>query len=119
MTGRRKSTSPVQCLVDRARVVVRELDVFLVCGLQPDRWHQGEQNLRLRLGQHLGVTVPASTLQVKAVNVRSIFRSDFLVKIALRAKHFEVKIDLVDGDHISTGEILLDAGQERLGEEEP
>ena len=29
----------------------------------------------------------------------------------------KVKIDLVDSDHISTSEILLDAGQERLGKE--
>lgn len=98
--------------------MVRELDIFLVCWLQPDRGHQGEQNLRYRLGQHTSINVPASTLQVESEDVRSIFRSDFIVKIALRVKHLEVKFDLVDGNHISTSEILFDASQERLGEEE-
>lgn len=98
--------------------MVRELDVFLVCGLQPDVGHQGEQNLRSRLRHHVRVTIPASTLQVESVDVRSVFRSDVLVKVCLFAEHLEVKFNLVDSDNISTSEILLDASQERLGEEE-
>jgi hypothetical protein len=54
--------------------MVRELDVFLVCGLQPDVGHQGEQNLRSRLSHHVRVIIPASTLEVESVDVLGLGR---------------------------------------------
>ncbi len=95
-----------------------EVDVFLVRGLQPDVGHHGEQNLGNGLGHHVRFTIPASTFQVESVNVCTVFRSDMVVVIALFVENFKVKIDLVDSNHISTSEVLLDAGQERLGKEE-
>ena len=97
--------------------MVWEVDVLLVRRLQPDVGHHSEQYFRGGLGHHVGFTIPTCTFQVESVDVRTIFRSNVVVVIALFTENFKVKIDLVDSDHISTSEILLDAGQERLGKE--
>ena len=98
--------------------MVGEGDVFLVLRAQPDVGHQGEQYLRGGLGQTIHFTIPTSTFHVDSVDVRTVFRSNVVVIIALFVENFEVKFDLVDSDHISTSEILLEARQERLGKEE-
>ena len=115
VTGRRQSTEALKCLVDRAFIAVG-LDL-LSARLHPDEWHLGEEHLRLRLFKSSLLFIPTAAFEEHTVDVGTIW--SLSLAIELRINHdFVVPLDLIDGDRVLSGVVLLETSQETLGEEE-
>jgi hypothetical protein len=118
VTGGGEGTSSVQCLVQWARVAVREGDLNCLARFEVDIGHLCEQHLGVRLAQHVHIIVPTTSFQVKAMHVRPIVRRHPRVITILLREDLVVKFNLVDSDDKLTRIVLFNASQERLSEEE-
>jgi hypothetical protein len=81
---------------------------------EEDVWTLGVKDLRLALVQHHVVVVPSAALQEETVDIGTIL----WLQIWRFLQKLEVVGDLIDGDGITTGEVLQDTSQETLSEEE-
>lgn len=118
VTSRRKSTAPVQSLVNRASVAVREDNILKLSRFEVHVGQLGEENLGHRLAEHAHVGVPAHTFQEEAVYVGTILGRNLAIVSVLSRESLKVEFNFINSDNELTSVILLDTSQERLCEEE-
>lgn len=114
----RKDTETSECLVYWSSISMAFCNIILLRWLEPDVGHLGEQHLGLRLGEHVLLAIPSASFDVETPDesaVRSLLGHIILGGII---HNLEVEVDLIDGDHILPGKVLLEASQETLREEE-
>jgi len=112
-----QSTEPLESLVDWASVRVLLHNVNLLVWLHPDVRHLGEESLGDRLFKCALFVIPSTTLNKETINVGAVGSLLCLVKF-LFVLHLVVPIDLIDGDCVLSGKVLLQTREERLCEEE-
>lgn len=77
-----------------------------------------EKKFGLRLGELVGVGVPAGALQEQAVYVGAVARLTQRRVARLLVHELKVETDFVDRDGVAARVVLQHAGKERLREEE-
>lgn len=118
VAGSRKDTETGECLVDWSIVSMAFWDIISLRGSEPDVGHLGEQNLWMRFREHVLLTVPSATFDIQSPDECTIRSHLCHVVLGGIINDFEVEINLIDGNHILSGEVLLETSQETLREEE-
>ena len=76
-------------------------------------------HFRVRVAQDAAFVVPGRTLKEESVEVAAVNRRHPVAhRLILKFEHLVGEVDFVDRILVLSGVVLLDASQERLGEEE-
>lgn len=117
MTSSGENTETSQGLVDWASVCVFLSNLIPLGWLNPDEWHLGVENLRIRLFKATLFLIPLAAFQVETMNVGTVRSLDSLIEGCVWL-HLVLPVNLIDSNGILSCEVLLETSKERLSEEE-
>ncbi len=117
VTGRGESTETLKSLVDGAVIGVLDHDVLSLGRLHPDEGHLGVEDLGVRLFKDALLRVPSAAFEVKTPDVGAIRCWLLFVELSL-IHDLVIPRDQIDGDSVLPSIVLLETGEETLGEVE-
>ena len=118
VTSCRQGTGSPSGLVDWALVRMAIVDQILLLWQDPNALHLGEEDLWHGLFECLLPFVPSGSFNEETVDVHAVFWLLGEIVLGLIGDDDEVEVNLINGNHMLSGIVLLGASQERLCEEE-